>query len=64
MCEKAQEELMALAEKYQDQQKEVIEIQEKLQVNTRTCSDRVDIRLAGRGHSNPGEKLKKVLNYI
>lgn len=34
MCEKAQEELMALAEKYQDQQKEVIEIQEKLQVIT------------------------------
>lgn len=53
---------MALAEKYQDQQKEVIEIQEKLQVNT--YSDRIDIRLAERGHSNPGEKLKKVLNYI
>ena len=33
MCEKAQEELQALAEKYQDQQKEVIDIQEKLQVN-------------------------------
>jgi hypothetical protein len=32
MCEKAQEELQALAEKYQDQQKEVIDIQEKLQV--------------------------------
>lgn len=62
MCEKAQEELMALAEKYQDQQKEVIEIQEKLQVNT--YSDRIDIRLAERGHSNRGEKLKKVLNYI
>ena len=34
MCEKAQEELQALAEKYQDQQKEVIDIQEKLQVNS------------------------------
>lgn len=33
MCEKAQEELQALAEKYQDQQKEVLDIQEKLQVS-------------------------------
>ena len=33
MCEKAQEELQALAKKNKDQQKEVIDIQEKLQVN-------------------------------
>ena len=36
MCEKSQEELQQLAEKYQDQLKEVANIQGQLQVSTFT----------------------------